>query len=355
MRLLRWLKYLGFLSGVCTLTVVLQLPLVQAQEPRITLAVREPWSNWFAGKDLEFPLVVQASEPFQGRLLWQFSLGPAVVVRKEAAVAAFPDKPAQVRVSLPGQKVREGVVLEGRLTVAVYADQADKPAASYVKALWIFPENPFAGKGQWLKELQITLFDSKGATAELLQKGNIPFAQTGNLDALGELKAGLLLIGEGTSFQEDRGLAEAMVAAAARGLVVLCLAPAEGALPIPGAAGSQGPAPASLSFRSREIIARLDKRLDPQVWSAAKKGVASGLVLKAEGANVIGEVSPGPGGWPWLDVHFAQTKGRLLVCGFGVVSQWEVSPAPRFLLLRLLEFVTEKDKGAPTHERTVEK
>lgn len=348
MRLPRWWTF----ALVATVLNFFPLPLrAQADKPRVTLTPREPWTNYFAAKDLTLHFTVQATEAFQGRAVWAFSVGPAVVTRKEVPLAVAPNKPAQLTIQLPGPEVRAGVVLDAKLAVQVFAERGDKPEASHLQTLRFFPPDPFTDRTKWLKELQITLFDPKGTTAELCKKMAIPFEESRNVAALAELKEGLIVVGEGVSFQEERGLGEALFAAAAKGRRVLCLAPAEGSLPIPTGEGADAKAAPLLAFRHQDMITRLDKRLDSHVWSADKAVVVSRLVLKGEGASVGGEIVRGPGGWPWLEARFADTGGRFVFCGFGVVSQWEASPAPRFLLLRLLEMVTEKEERAPAQER----
>jgi hypothetical protein len=101
-------------------------------------------------------------------------------------VIADRGKPAHVAIRLPGQDVREGVVLETRLAVSIYAAGKDRPEAAYDKTLWILPENPFVARTQWLKTLKITLFDPQGTTAELLTKNvsakaAVPAATSGGL------------------------------------------------------------------------------------------------------------------------------------------------------------------------------
>ncbi len=79
----------------------------------------------------------------------------------------------------------------------------------------------------------------------MLEKARVPFTFTKNTAALGELREGLLVIGEGTAWRDYRSLGETIVKAAARGVPVLCLAPGEGTLVLPGTAGSDLPPPAS--------------------------------------------------------------------------------------------------------------
>ena len=73
----------------------------------------------------------------------------------------------------------------------------------------------------------------------MLEKARVPFTFTKNIAALDELREGLLVIGEGTAWRDYRALGEAAVKAAARGVPVLCLAPGEGRLVLPGTAGAE--------------------------------------------------------------------------------------------------------------------
>ena len=134
-------------------------------------------------------------------------------------------------------------MVQGRITAALVADGQDRSTARYEQPLWFFPAHPFAQRAEWLKDLKITLFDPAVTTAPVLKAMEIPFEETRNVAALEELKEGLLLVGEGVSFEDERALPEMLFKAAARGLPVLCLAPAKGTLPLPGADNRALPAP----------------------------------------------------------------------------------------------------------------
>ena len=78
------------------------------------------------------------------------------------------------------------------LSVSCYAPHAGVPEASLEKPLWIFPENPFTNRSQWLKQLQIRLFDPVGKTRQVFKKTAIPFTETRNVDSLSALDGGHL-------------------------------------------------------------------------------------------------------------------------------------------------------------------
>jgi hypothetical protein len=317
-------------------------PLVASAEDAVRIEPVERWSNVFGGRDMEFHFKVHSPRAFEGRAGWVFTINGVAAPPREANVTAAPDRPATVTVRYPLPAVRSGVVLRGLLTVRIFGPDG-KVRTSVEKTVWIFPEDPFAERTKWLAARKITLFDPAKTTAAVWKKAGIPFEEQENAAALAELREGMLVLGEGTSLKEEPTLAETMLKLAARGVPVLCLAPADGVLPLPRSL----PASADLILRRRNIITRIDKRLDADAWPPDGQVVSSSLVLDAEDGAVAAEVVRGDGkggeGWPWLEMEFEKSHGRLLVCGFGIIKHWSGGPTPRFLLARLLEHLTETD------------
>lgn len=195
----------------------------------------EKWANVFSGAEIKFHYTVHTAQAIDGRLDWSLSVNRRTVEHGQLALAGAPGHAAEVTVAFKAPEVKEGVVLESQLSLAAYAAGNPRPVAQHAKTVWIFPRDPFAGRSQWLKGLKITLFDPGGKTADVLEKARVHFAFTKNTAALGDLRDGLLVIGEGTPWRDYRALGEAAVKAAARGVPVLCLAPGEGSLVLPGA------------------------------------------------------------------------------------------------------------------------
>lgn len=301
--------------------------------------VRAP-GNVFGGKEAEYKFTVEAKRAVKGRATWRLAAGTATVTAGEMNFAAAPDSPATIAIKLAVPPLKDGVVLATKLTISAIEAGQNKPIATHEQDVWAFPEDPFADKAEWLKGLKLKLYDPVGATSKLLAAAKVPFEELRDVDAVAGSKEGVVIVGEGVSFKEERGLAAALDKLAAGGRVVLCLAPADGELVVPGL-GGPADQQQELSFR-RDIVRQLDKRFDPDGWAVDAKTVASTIAVKSSDGSAVGEVAPA-GGWPWAEARYAH-GGRWAVCGLAVVPRWEASPTPRFLLVRMLEHLTEPEQ-----------
>ena len=303
----------------------------------------EEWSSVFGGAPVTLHYRIEGPQEFRGRLGWSLSVAGRTLARREQAVAVNPGRPETVAVTFEFPKVKPGVIMEARLSVAVYGQEGAPPAASHEKMLWVFCDDPFAHQTEWVKQLGIVLFDPEEGTRKAFEKARIPFTAAGNLDAVAELSKGLLVVGEGTSFEDCPGLPDVMMKLAAKGVPVCCLAPSGGEFVLPGTEGAETPRPTRFALRRNDIITELDKRLDATSWPPDGKVVASSLAVRTRREVVVADAVAGDTAWPWLELSFPGDRAKLVVCGFGIVSHWEAGPAPRFLLARILEFLDGKE------------
>jgi hypothetical protein len=306
--------------------------------PRTTLEWAESWGNVFGGREQVFHVRVEGTETARPVLLWRFAAGAATLARGEQAVAVAADKPGRAALRLTVPEPKEGVVLTCSLTATLGKEGARGEPAVIEKAVHVFPESPFAEKEAWLEDLEIRLFDPEKRTRAIFEKAGIPFQAFANVDAIEGEEEGLLVVGEGVSFRDYRALGRLLAGAAARGRRILVLAPGGGAFALP--------TPQRLALRGEDAIRELDKRLDDVAWPRDGKTRACGLKLVGARGPVNVEVTDGEG-WPWLEMEYAN-GGRMVVCGFAVIRKWSGTPAPRFLLARVLEYVTRENEGGRT-------
>ena len=312
----------------------------------VTLTAPGLSANLFGGKEAVLSLTITATGPFRGTLGWRLASEGRTLARREQAVAVEAGAAVGVEVRFETPSVRDGTALATTLEVVLMEEGATAAAAKLTKPLWIFPANAWADRAVWLKQLNLRLFDPDGKTAALLEKEKIPYTAIRNISALAELTEGVVLVGEGISFKDYRGLARSLWQAAASGTAVLCLAPREGEILIADASEDKQPQPIRMDFRQHELIHELDKRLDAACWTTAGAG-SVGVQLKGARGPVVGEVNQTGAGWRWIEMTFAdgQHKGRLVVTGLALLEKWDTSPAPRYLLLKMLEHVASRPQA----------
>lgn len=303
---------------------------------RARLEVAEPWSNVFGGREAVFHVRTEARKAVSGRLVWRFALGAATLARGDAAIEASPGVAVRtaVRVALP--MPGDGTVAACALEAALMGESG-QTLASVSRTVHVYPENPFAGRTEWLKGLNVRLFDPGRRTRAVFESAGIPHALTANADAVADGEYGVLVLGEGVSFREYRGLGRVILDAAGRGRRVLVLAPAGGGFPLPEAA--------RIELRRADAIRALDKRLDADAWPPEGRTRAAAVRLTGERSGAVNIEAadagdPGGGGWPWCSIEF-DGGGRIVIYGFAFADGWEAGPAPRYLFARVLEFMVE--------------
>lgn len=325
----------GLLSMVLAIAACLLSTRATAAN-EVRLIPQQSWTNVFGGRDVELRYRVDAKEAFQGHLGWSLGADQRTLERDEIPVTISKGESADISVKLHVPEVRESAVLPALLTVRLYASQGGD-VARHEGQLWVFSANPFAGRTEWFKHRRLTLFDPSGETAQCLKSVGVPLEHQKRLAAVENLRDGLLLIGEGISFAKNRGLERTIVDTARRGVPVIILVPSEGKLSLPGTVSDE-PSPQEMILRHEEAILRRDKRLDAQGWPPDGQSVASSFAVQSENRRVVAAVEAGQKGWQWLEADYPKPGARLILCGFAIVAHWDATPAPRWLLMRLLEY-----------------
>jgi hypothetical protein len=330
----------------------LMMSLAQPATANLSVAPLTPASNVFAGRKAHWRYSVQAREDFSGRAAWRLAVGDRTLARREQPVAAGFGRDGAVNIELELPAAKPGVVLSATLTVALL-DPDGKERTRHEKDVLIFAEDAFSERQRWLRDLKIHLFDPEGKTSEIMTAAGIPFTPVVNMDAFDSIASGLLLIGEGVSLRDYRGLWPAMTRTAARGLPVLCLALSAGEFELPTTDTDSAPRAERMVLRQNNVVTDMDKRLDPDAWPPDGRSVASSLALSGGRGSIDANVQANRAGWPWLELGFAHparpaAPTRLAVCGFAIMEKWNDSPTPRYLFVELLNYVTENNNNQQT-------
>jgi hypothetical protein len=310
------------------------------------------WTTAFAEEEVKILFKVAAEPAIKGRLLWALSTSEKLVILRGEVPC---DGAAELEVKLQLPMVKPGVVFDTLLTARLHRDGEREPVATYETPLHIYPRDPFHDRRETLKKQTIKLFDPPGDTAKTLTSLEFPFEQIFNVSAIGELNSGLLLIGEGTSFREERSLAELMVQATARGVPVLCLAPSAGEIELPRPS-DEPPGSIALVLERNAFVRRLDKRFDDKFWMQQPVTSKHSLTTGGRAPQLLVEIEAGDAGWRWLELQVAAKANaeakeppptKLIVIALPIIAHWESGPTPRFMFARLLDHVTPTSLSAP--------
>ena len=300
-----------------------------AADPAPTIVV-DGGMSVYAGRPWTFRIRIPEGIPLPARIGVSLDVEGRVAQRREAAVAPGA-REAAVSMEIPS--MRPGVSLPARVRVAVDAGAGAERTVD--AAIVLFGPCPFADQTETLKALRIAVWDPPGATIPVLRDAGIPFQTIRSLDAIENDAPGVVVIGEGLDLSAARGLPDALARALARGARVILLAPSAGTLAVPGLGAECASAPHDVRLAREQAVREIDKRLDAGFW-LARPGQRGLKASALRGAPVF-EISDDRSAWPWLDVRFGAPGGRLVVCAFSLVKDWETGPVSSYLLLGLMQ------------------
>jgi hypothetical protein len=313
-------------GGLSALFFVLISPSVKCCGADVEIHLKDDHVNEFSDREITRSFCIESSEPIAGRFVWALVANERTLERGEQELEIAEGR-RDVSVKFHLAPLRDDVVLPTTLSLAVITGESE--VARHTTELWFFADSPFDKRGEWLKSLDIRLFDPEQTTEETLRSASIPFNIVAQPAAIRAMKGGTLIVGSGVSMREYRSLADVTVAAAARGARVLWLSAADGTFPMEDLMSA-----GEVTFADSGIVQRFDKRFDHTTWGG-KKSVATRLHLAATRNDVVAEI--GDEGQSWLEARWPESNGSFNYCGFALVERWDDSPVPRNLLLRILE------------------
>lgn len=318
-----------------------------AQAPAAVVECRSSWQAFLEGEFVNLTFAARNCDPKAARLRWSFTVGTETVMSGHRPLAVRPGTGCTSTIALQMPRLQGEAATSGSVHVALVGLRDETEVATFEKPIWVFAESPFEGRLEWLERLDIALFDPAETTACELDALGVPYEPLSSVDEITDEAAsrGVLIVGEGASFADEEGLAEALLTVASLGRPVLVLAPTGGSLRVPGLGRVSEPQPRRVSFRRGEAISSLDPRLDANQWPGCDEIVLGGFQLQTKPQTLTAEFGEQEQRWPWLDVEYS-ARGRLIVCGFGVMREWDQGATPRHLFARLLEVLAEEPADA---------
>jgi len=319
----------------------------EGDEALATVAPASDRGDYFGEQTATLEFQCSAVEAIQGKVLWQYSAGARTLARGEdpIQIAAGQERVYKLPIEFP--PVNEGVIFETQVEVTI-VNRNNETIARCEQPIWLFPEDPYAQRRQWLEQLDLHLYDPEETTSKLFEKAKIPHELVTNSNVLVDFDGDILIVGSGVSFRRNRALTDHLLMLAKRGVKVLCLSPVDGELPWP--AREEYPQMADVRFSTRQVIRDVDKHLTPDFDSAVQEPeVGYGVMLESYRGQLRVTMSDNPSAWAWWQVRF-HNQGTCILCCFDLVPHWDDSPTPRFFLARLLEHLSPETNPSPLEQ-----
>lgn len=312
-----------------------------AAPPRIEHFFREPWTTFFQGREETLHIILISDTAIDGRLGWSVSADQRVIQRSEQTVALSSGRPAEGELRLTLPEVKPGIHQPLTLNISLM-DSDQTTVTNITKSLVLYHEDVFADREDWLKGLNIHLFDPEETTSEVFDEEKIPYTAIHRPAGFDAMEKGLLIVGEDVDFDDYREFVDLLTATAQRGIPVICLAPSSGTFSMPGTDTADAAVPNSMRFRKRDIITELDKKLDADAWATNGVMVKTSMRIEGERTGVTVAVEDEPEHWLWSEWTLGPKNTRVIIIGFPVIEKWADGPTPRYLFSRILEYVTRE-------------
>jgi hypothetical protein len=334
----------------------------------------QSWTNVVAGEEVSMDFRMPESISSGTSVGWSVLLENAVVRRSETAVR---DDPHFGRVLTITFTIPEGDA-KTRLTLSVIVsvNGQDRPAVQ----LFVYPADPFQQRISLPEADQFVVFDPSGNTADRLKSLKLSFRSERRIDTLSDLHDGILIIGEGTSFRQYRGLGNILRTAASRGVRILCLSPTMGTVLLDEHTESHSNADLNssglnttpqdtdsasgrqvvvsglrrLECRHADVLREFDRYLDVSAWRGVPSMSETSLQIAGKSGSISVDFSEQPAGWVWIDAEYAG-GGRIVFTSLQMIRHWESGPGPRHAFWNCLaeiaqDSTTEVDNDVATNE-----
>ena len=314
---------------------------VSGADPVVSIQQSEPETAYFAGRPASVSFDFTSDLTGKATLAWSLNSFRATIARGELPVELQAGEAAKVGWKMDLPDVKAGTVVSATLHLRLQP-QDQSPPFEFVDhriELSICSPDAIALQMEWLKSLDLVLFDPTQQTADAFQRTGIPYRTADDPQCSG-LSSGLIVYGEGIDPRQLNAVWKAAVEAATAGRRVIVLTSPGATVPTEGLITSSTDSIQSVALKKRdEAIGELDRRFVATAWPKSEHQVTSSLELVAHGDQPLVVFREETKGWQFLQVQY-RTGGRLIWLGWDTVDSWDATPLPRYLLLKLLEDLT---------------
>ncbi len=307
----------------------------------VSLVCLDDWSNIYGGKPIALRYKLQRDESFVGSLEWRLSLNERTLKRGKFHIDTKYEKTNEYDILVNIPEVTYGNIIKLNLMVSLYENINKVEIDTHRKTFWVFDSHPLQSHTECLRQTNIYVFDPFDKTKHFLKNNQLKVISIDSVEGLFHIQNSIIVIGEGTIFKNHRGLCSGIYHAIISGNSILCIGCSEGSLELTPSTPSFVE-PTQIKFINSDIIESFDKRIDKTVWYPGKNFIKTSVSIDCLRTFTYLKLKNGTEDWPWVAIDYEKNKGRLIVCGFGIIENAHKSAAAPYLLAKILTEMKEK-------------
>ncbi|MBU2885164.1 hypothetical protein KO507_05235 [Gilvimarinus agarilyticus] len=312
--------------------LLLFVVLIPSHALALTISNDNSWSALFGGKAAQYEISLLGLANSQVSIHWELSVKGRVLSRGQGRAGLDRDGLGVVQLTLAAPKLTPSAVVSGQLSVVVFEKDNTDPIAQKKIALNIYGQDVLWAERQALGTRQIQLFDPSQATAKAFKSLQLPYNLISKSQLLNVATPGLIVIGTGLALNDVRGLTSVLLELARNGQKVVILKPVSGVFPLYDSSDFTR-FPTAMSLSDHLPLPQLRGLTWPELNSTLTYRLNPSYSDSEAEVEVIPETQTG---WSWLQLDYAGSGGRLIVCTVPLIERIDESPVPQIVLARLL-------------------
>ncbi|WP_339617902.1 hypothetical protein [uncultured Gilvimarinus sp.] len=298
----------------------------------LTISNANAWSALFGGKPTEYEFSLLGRANAQVSIHWELAAKGRILSKGQDHAELDSDGLGIVQLTLVAPNLTPSAVVGGQLSVVVFGKGSAGPIAQTKVALSIYGQDVLWADRQVLESSEIQLFDPSQDTAKAFKSLKLPHNQISKSQLLNAASPGLVVIGTGLALDKIRGLTPVLLELASTGRTVVILQPASGTFPLYDPLDFTR-LPTAVSLSDSFPLSLLHGLTWPESTSTLTYRL--NLAYSDYGAEVE-VIHASPTGWSWLQLDYAGSGGRMIVCTVPLIERIDESPIPQIVLARLL-------------------
>lgn len=298
----------------------------------LTISNDNSWSALFGGKPTQYEVSLLGLSNAQVSIHWELTVKGRVLSRGQGQADLDSGGLGVMQFTLAAPKLTPSAVVGGQLSVVAFGKDNADPIAHKKIALNIYGQDVLWAERQALGTRRIQLFDPSQVTAKAFKSLKLPYNQISKSQLLNSASPGLIVIGTGLALDEVRGLTPVLLELARTGRTVVILQPTSGTFPLYDSPDFTR-LPTAMSLSEHFPLPLLHGLTWPKLNSTLTYRLNPSYSDSGAEVEVIPETRTG---WSWLQLDYARSGGRLIVCAVPLIERIDESPVPQILLARLL-------------------